>query len=98
MLGECSAGATTRERCEIVKSLERSADTYPWSYECGEDRYDSDDEIGDDEEEGETRLREIWDEEVEREEERGKGGPKDGGGTPPVRDFRVPRLSKVGIG
>ena len=59
VLGECSAGATTRERCEIVKSLERSADTYPWSYESGEDRYDSDGEIGDDEEEGETRLREI---------------------------------------
>ena len=73
VLGECSAGATSRERCEIVRSLERSANTYPWTYDYGENRYESGDEVGDDEEEGETRLREIWDEEVEREEKEGGG-------------------------
>ena len=29
MLGECSAGATSGERCEIVRSMERSANAYP---------------------------------------------------------------------
>ena len=56
-----------------MRSLERSADTYPWTYDYGEDRYESGDEVGDDEEEGEMRLREIWDDEVEREEEEGGG-------------------------
>ena len=41
-------------------------------YDYGEDRYESGDEVGDDEEEGEMRLREIWDDEVEREEEEGR--------------------------
>ena len=73
VLGECSAGATSGERCEIVRSLERSAGAYPWSYEDGEHRHESSEELGDDEEEGERRLREIWDEEVEREGEDASG-------------------------
>ena len=73
ILGECSAGATSRERCEIVRSLERSADAYPWSYDDGEERYESGEELDDDEREGEMRLREVWDDKVEREEEEGAG-------------------------
>ena len=77
ILGECSAGATSRERCEIVRSLERSADAYPWSYDDGEERYESGEELDDDEREGEMRLREVWDDEVEREEEEGAGERQD---------------------
>ena len=75
VLGECSAGATSGERCEIVRSMERSANAYPWSYNEEEDGGERTEDWTDDEEEGERRLREIWDDEVEREggEVSGKG-------------------------
>ena len=57
--------------------LERSADAYPWSYDDGEERYESGEELDDDEREGEMRLREVWDDEVEREEEEGAGERQD---------------------
>ena len=55
------------ERCEIVRSMERSANAYPWSYNDEEDGGERTEDWTDDEEEGERRLREIWDDEVERE-------------------------------